>query len=822
MKSQLLSLLLALCAAGSLCAATFNVTNTHDSGPGSFRQALLDANANAGADRITFSIPGDGPHIITSASELPLITGTVVIDGYTQGDSTPSLTSDDALENTNPVGGLNTVLKIQLVGHSVLFFNEGSAGSVLRGLAIGASGIEINTSNIAVEGCFIGTDTTGTIVRANGSGIQVNAGTGNRIGGSRADQRNLISGNSYAGVVIELTIFNISNVEVSGNLIGTDVTGTKSLANGLYGIAIEQGSNSGTGGGPPLPYGSLTDVYVGLPGSGRGNIISGNAGYGIIVLNDGAVMTGITIRNNRIGTNAAGTTALPNGSGPGGGSGVGVLLSAPYAVQIGGAGPGEGNLISGNITNGVLLSGTANSAIQGNYIGTDITGAAPIGNGNAGIVLVGSADLIGGTSAGSRNVIAYNARAGVSVEGSEPGGSFIGTIIGNSIYSNGALGIDLNADGVTPNDSGDTDGGANFSQNYPVLSASAFNDGNVRIQGTLNSNTNTGFRVEFFGNAEIDASGFGEGRQFLGATNVQTDGSGNAAFDVTLPFITGSQKITATATGPAGTSEYSAPNSVIGAPAQLLNIATRMRVQSGENVLIAGFIITGKDPKKVIIRGMGPSLGQFFSGTLENPTLELFEENTLLASNDDWKENQGAVEATGIPPGKDLESAIVRVLQPGSYTAILRGKDNKSGIGVVEAYDLDQGANSELANIATRGFVETGNNVMIAGVTTGPAGGGSTRVVVRALGPSLSAFQIAGALPDPSLELVNSSGAVIRSNNDWKNGQANEVTALGLQPSDDRESALIETLAPGQYTAIVRGLGNTPTGVAVVDVYHVQ
>jgi hypothetical protein len=254
---------------------------------------------------------------------------------------------------------------------------------------------------------------------------------------------------------------------------------------------------------------------------------------------------------------------------------------------------------------------------------------------------------------------------------------------------------------------------------------------------------------------------------------------------------------------------------------RLLNIATRMRVQSGENVLIAGFIITGTSSKKVIIRGIGPSLAQFFSGVLANPTLELFQGNTLLASNDDWKENQAEVQATGIPPGNDLESAIVRTLPPGSYSAILRGKDNTSGIAVVEAYDLDQSGNSKLANIATRGFVETGNNVMIAGLITGPAGGATTTVVVRAIGPSLGNFGIAGALQDPTLDLVDANGVVLRSNNDWKDSQQAAIAALNLQPSDDRESTLIHTISPGNYTAVVRGSGNT-SGVGLVEIYNVQ
>ena len=254
---------------------------------------------------------------------------------------------------------------------------------------------------------------------------------------------------------------------------------------------------------------------------------------------------------------------------------------------------------------------------------------------------------------------------------------------------------------------------------------------------------------------------------------------------------------------------------------QLLNLSTRLQVHADPEELIGGFIVAGTDAKRVIIRGLGPSLSQFVNGSLADPTLELYQGNTLLASNDNWKENQAEIEATGIPPSNDLESAVVRTLDPGGYTAILRGKNNTSGIGLVEAYDLDQAANSMLANISTRGLVDTDNNVMIGGFIIGSTGGPSANVVVRAIGPSLSNFGIGGALQDPTLDLVNSNGVVIRSNNNWRESQQAEIIATGLQPSDDRESALLETVNPGNYTAIVRGSGNT-TGVGLVEVYNLQ
>ena len=264
----------------------------------------------------------------------------------------------------------------------------------------------------------------------------------------------------------------------------------------------------------------------------------------------------------------------------------------------------------------------------------------------------------------------------------------------------------------------------------------------------------------------------------------------------------------------------------------LLNISTRMRVLTGEQVLIAGFIITGNDPKKVIIRGIGPSLNGV-GATLADPTLELHQGNTTLATNDNWKINdqtgqsqEADIRATTIPPTNDLESALVATLNPGAYTAILAGKNAGTGVGLVEIYDLAQAANSKLANISTRGFVDTGNNVMIGGLIVG-GGGGSAKVIVRALGPSLSGAGVAGVLGDPTLELHDGSGTTLATNDNWKindqtgQSQQAEIEATTIPPTNDLESALVATLAPGNYTAIVRGKNNT-TGVGLVEVYNIQ
>jgi hypothetical protein len=254
-------------------------------------------------------------------------------------------------------------------------------------------------------------------------------------------------------------------------------------------------------------------------------------------------------------------------------------------------------------------------------------------------------------------------------------------------------------------------------------------------------------------------------------------------------------------------------------PAQLLNISTRLKVQTGDNVSIAGFIITGNAAKKVIVRGIGPSLTGL-SPVLADPVIELHGTSSLITSNDNWKDspNKQAIIDSTIPPTNDLESAIVETLVPANYTAILRGKNETTGIGVVEMYDLDLASDSKLANISTRGFVQTGDDVMIGGFIFGN-GTASEKVIIRAIGPSLTG--IPNVLADPTLELHDSNGTILMSDDNWKDdaNQAAQIMATGIPPQNDFESAIVTTLPPGAYTAIVAGK-NGGTGVAVVEVYH--
>ena len=253
-------------------------------------------------------------------------------------------------------------------------------------------------------------------------------------------------------------------------------------------------------------------------------------------------------------------------------------------------------------------------------------------------------------------------------------------------------------------------------------------------------------------------------------------------------------------------------------PGGLSSISGRLGVEGGDNVLIGGFVISGTGAKQVLVRALGPTLSQFgVTGVLQNPVLELHNSaGAVILSNDNWGQ---APNAQSIPPNfrppNGLESAILINLNPGAYTAVVRGVNNTTGVGLVEIYDLSPTSSSHLTSISARGLVQVGDGVMIAGVAVQS---GSKNVLVRALGPTLAGFGISNPLANPTLELHDANGALISSNDNWKSTQQAEIAATGKAPPNDLESAIMRTLAPGNYTAIVRGVNNT-SGVALVEVY---
>jgi len=250
-----------------------------------------------------------------------------------------------------------------------------------------------------------------------------------------------------------------------------------------------------------------------------------------------------------------------------------------------------------------------------------------------------------------------------------------------------------------------------------------------------------------------------------------------------------------------------------------LNMSTRALVQGGDDVVIAGFIILGTELKTVVIRAIGPSLP--VPGKLMDPTLELHDSTgAAIAFNNDWQSDENAyvLPVIGLAPTDAAEAALYRVLEPGAYTAVIRSGNSTSGVGLAEVYDIDSFQVTRLGNISTRSQVKTGDDVMIGGVIV--AGPDTTPLLVRAIGPSLVGFGIMDPLIDPQLDLYDSDGVKTASNDNWRNSQESEIEATGIAPTDDRESAILASLSPGLYTAIVSGVGGT-TGVALVETYNV-
>jgi CSLREA domain-containing protein len=537
--------------AGPAGAFTFTVDSTGDTadantaddtciatgGGCTLRAAIEQANVSAGGlDTIKFGITGGGVHTIKPATALPQINDPVLIDGYQQ---------PGASQNTLSAGD-NAMILIELdgsmcVGCTALDIESGGSGSTIRGLAVGRfdTGIFLNSATTCtIEGNFIGTDPTGTIARANANeGIRLDTAVGNLIGGSTPAARNVISGNDSAGTLQHnagITVSFGSDVNtIQGNFIGVDSTGAVALQN-VHGVAS---------------FGAAHTLIGGTTAPER-NVISGNGGAGIFLSSADENM----VRGNFLGTDVTGTKAVGNAQG-------GVVVAGSAGNMIGGAAIGAGNVISANGFEGVgLLLGATGSIVEGNRIGTDVTGTMLLGNPLRGVFIADASDnRIGGTDPGAGNLIAGNGTYGVLLRTNttDPIGN---QILGNSIFANGDLGIALDNDGPDTNDAGDGDAGQNNHQNYPVLDTPMFAGGSS-VSGTLGSTPGRTYRIEVFGNTECDPSLYGEGKTFLGAvTTGMTDGSGHVAFVVDFGQTIGATALTATATDLTtnDTSEFSA------------------------------------------------------------------------------------------------------------------------------------------------------------------------------------------------------------------------------------------------------------------------
>jgi parallel beta-helix repeat protein len=576
----------------------YTVTNTDDSGTGSLRQAILDANARPGLDMIVFKIPGSGVQTISPASPLPDITDPVIVDGYSQPGASP---------NTLAVGD-NARLLIQVDGSNAGLGANGlhltAGGSTVQGLDIthfkatgaptyqGGVAILLDTNGgDVVQGNFLGTDPAGSAAMGNTEGVIALQGAfSNTIGGTTPAARNLISGNvdGFFGRSGATTASQGNMIE--GNYVGLNAAGAAALSNTEDGV-------------DPSSYDT-----IGGTAPGAGNVISGNARMGM-----GFFGSDVVVQGNRIGTDATGTHAIGNnwgifafqseGNMIGGTTGAarnvvsgnitGIEIAGNYAhdnvVQgnyIGTNAAGTAavgnvydgvfiafsssntvaeNVISGNGLHGVDIANSpgfdaANNVVQGNFIGSDATGAFAVGNAGDGVhIYAGAHDTqIGapptGSVAGYGNTIAFNGGAGVAVVDAT---SVNNSIRGNSIHNNGGLGIDLGNDGVTLNGPSPRSGPNNL-QNFPVLQVAGLVAGGTGVVGSLDSLPGTAYTVDFYATS-ADPSGYGQGQTYLGSKLVLTDGSGHAAFALLLPAVAPGSVLTATATDPTGnTSEFSA------------------------------------------------------------------------------------------------------------------------------------------------------------------------------------------------------------------------------------------------------------------------
>ncbi len=591
-----------------LLLATFTVINTDDAGAGSLRQAILDANASVGVpDAIEFNIGGTGPHTISLATPLPPISDVVTIDGTTQGRGTPSVSSDDAVSNTNSVEsrlGLNSVMKIVLSGVGAgaaadgLRLVTGSGGSTIRGLVIGQfsrDGIRVESDGNFIVGNFVGTNAEGTASAANGVGVHV-LGANNTIGGTSATDRNLLSGNTSGGGLVLEGATATGNI-VQGNLMGTNASGTAAVPNiGAVGFV------------------NAADNTIGGTAIDAGNLLSGNTNDGLVTF--GAATAGNIVQGNFIGTNIDGTAALANGrhgvyvlqSGTGniiggttigagnvisGNAMAGLLIenSASTVIQgnlfgvdvtgevelgnvrdgvvifnganttIGGAETGAGNVIGGNGLTGVVIVSSSSNVVQGNSIGTNPAGAR-LGNGTTGVLIIDSGSTIGGTAA-EGNVIAYNGGDGVAVTSTQDFRSYGNAILSNSIFANDGLGIDLGDNGPDfPQDTAELRD-PNAGQDFPIITSVTNMGDTTEIRGVVSSSSNPAdLKLQFFANATADESGFGEGQTFLGEVEVRVGATGIATFTAIVdPLPTGQSVVTATATILTNISSFNIANS---------------------------------------------------------------------------------------------------------------------------------------------------------------------------------------------------------------------------------------------------------------------
>ena len=728
----LVFLSMALAGVGSVHAATLIVTSTADSGAGSLRQALVDANDG---DTIDFDAALNGQTISLTQGELR-IDQNITISG---------LGANVLAVSRAPAADLFRIFLI-MPGHTAVIEGLTISGGEGDG---GAGGIA-NGGTLTINNCIV---------------------------------RNNVAFRGHGGGIINDGTLTIVNSIIRNNLATVDFM-----------------FNGGSAGGI-LNFGTLTISNSAVTGNATASGLSMIGGGGGIA-NGGP----LTITNSTISGNSA-------------------------------------NFTGGGISNGGGSLTIINSTVSGNFVNQDGGGIT-----NSGLLTISNSTLSDNRAQNGVGGGIYNTGSNARLE------------IGNTILKVGASGANIFNNGGTVTSRGynlSSDNGGGF------LSAAGDQINTDPILGPLQDNGGPTFTHLLLGGSPAINAGdpnftppplydqrgplyerVFNSRIDIGSLEVQPAPLTPTPTATATPTVTATSTPTATPAStptptatvtptqtPTPTSTPTPTPSPTGTPwptpAQALNISTRLRVEPGDRVMIGGFIITGTEPKKVAVRGIGPSLSQSgLSNVLADPTLELRDGSGLvLFQNDNWQDDPAqAAQLTdlGLALTDPKESGIMATLQPGAYTAIVAGTNQTTGVGLVEVYDADSTAASQLANISTRGFVQTGDNVMIGGFILGHSSA-SANVAVRGLGPSLSQSGLNNVLADPTLELRDSNGMLLIANDNWQNDpvSAAQLTAHGLAPQNSLESGIFASLPPGAFSAILAGK-NGGVGLGLVEIYNVR
>ncbi len=687
-----------------LLLTAYVVQSTADNAStGTLRWAVLQANANPGPSTIQFDIPSTGVQRIALSSPLPQIVNPIVIDGTTE----PGYAGHPSIEIDGAGAGSNCNGLVITGGQSVI------QGLVISGFS-GAGIVLEGGSGSLVQANLVGTNAGGTSALANGKGILIVGSSSNTIGGSAASQGNLISGNLGAGIELVRSSQDATNNLITGNLIGTTANGSSALGNQGDGILINGATGNVIGGSSPS-----TD-----------NVVSANLENGI-ELASGASATLIT--GNLVGTTADGLTALGNRDD-------GILLSSATSNTIGGTSAGDGNVISGNLGNGLeTFHPSTNNLLEGNSIGTDRTGMLALGNLGNGICLGSGGNSVGGRDSGAGNTIAYNGTGSVGAGVQLVGLVTQDTILSNSIHDNAGLGINL-GDGPTPNHQPGTIGPNSF-QNYPILTL-AKTDGKITtITGTLLAAANSTFTLQLFWSPRTDPSGYGQGQVLFFTTAISTDQTGNGSITLSLPALPPGVAISATATSGSGnTSEFSPDISLQG----IFNLG--VSIDASPSPVGVGGTLT----YSVTVTNYGMLTASDVAVTDQLPSEFAVTADTVSQGNPPVVAGQTIVAALGtIPAGATAMLTISGTVNSGpslsdTASVTLAGTDSTpSNLTATVTTPVAPVANLSLTMTPSAGTVRVGDSLTYSLTVVNQGPSPATNIVINLpLGPSV-AFQSA-------------------------------------------------------------------------------